>query len=140
MEGECGPKGFGTGGSLNIAWCSQCPALTPILNERQGPDSPVWWLGDRVSLALGLGGPQSPSLWCQAPWEGPNWADLWLGLPPGGPQMRADGCGACGVAVQNEDAGEGEHVPKGFGMWAFEYCLVLAVPCLFSHTECAVKP
>ena len=49
--------------------------------------------------------------------------------------MRANGCGACGVAGQNEHAGEGEHVPKGFGTLAFEYCLELPVLCLFSHTE-----
>ena len=49
--------------------------------------------------------------------------------------MRTDGCGACGVVGQIEDAGEGEHVPKGFGTWAFKYWLVLAVSCPFSHTE-----
>lgn len=50
-------QGFWHGGPSNIARFSQCPAITPILNERWGPDSPMWQLGDTVSLALGLGGP-----------------------------------------------------------------------------------
>ena len=58
-------------GSYEYCHCSQCPELSPVLNEQQGPDSPVWWLGDRVSLALGLGGPQSPALGRQAPWDAP---------------------------------------------------------------------
>ena len=65
-----GPR-FLAWGSLNIAWCSQYAALSPTLNEQQGPDSPMWWLGDRVSLALGIGSPQSPALGLQAPGDGP---------------------------------------------------------------------
>ena len=79
--GGLGPKDFSRASS-NIAWCSQYPALSPTLNEHQGPDSPVWWLGDRVSLALGLGGPQSPALGHQALGIGPSWAHLGLGLAP----------------------------------------------------------
>ena len=41
-----------------------------VLNEPWGPDGPLIWPGDSVSLALGLGGPQTPALWCQSPWEG----------------------------------------------------------------------
>ena len=50
-------QGFWHRGPSNIARFSQCPAFTPILNERRGPDSPMWQLGDTVSLALGLGSP-----------------------------------------------------------------------------------
>ena len=49
---------------------SECSVLSPILNEPQGPDGPLTQPGDRVSPGLGLGGPQTPALWCQAPWEG----------------------------------------------------------------------
>ena len=40
---------------------------------------PVWQHGDWVSLAQGLGSPQSPALQCQAPWDGP---------PRGRPRVR----------------------------------------------------
>ena len=75
-------QGFCHGASSNIAWCSQYPALSHTLYEQQGPNLPVWWLGDRVSLQLGLGGPQSPALGHQAPGDGPLLAHLGLGLAP----------------------------------------------------------
>ena len=71
VQGEHGCKGFSTG-SYEYCHCSQFPKLSPILNEQQGPDTPMWWLGDRVSLAQWLGCPQSPALQHQATWEGPH--------------------------------------------------------------------
>ena len=50
---------------------SECSVISPILNEPRVTDGPVWRPGDSVSLALGLGSPQNPVLWCQAPWDGP---------------------------------------------------------------------
>ena len=41
-----------------------------ILNEWRRTDGRVLKPGHRVSLVLGLGGPQSSALPCQAPWEG----------------------------------------------------------------------
>ena len=35
-----------------------------------------------MSLALGLGGPQSQAMQCQAPWEWSSGADLGLALAP----------------------------------------------------------
>ena len=69
-EGESVPRILARGPS-KTAWYSQYLARSPTLNERPGPDAPMWWLGDRVSLALGLGCPQSPALRDQAPLEGP---------------------------------------------------------------------
>ena len=54
-----------------IARGSECSVLSPVLNEPRVPDGPVWRTGYRVILALGLGGPQNPVLWHQAPWDGP---------------------------------------------------------------------
>ena len=45
-------------------------ALFLALNDRRHPNGPGWRPGGRVSLALGLGGPQTQLLWPQAPWEG----------------------------------------------------------------------
>ena len=58
-------------GPLKVALCSECPALSLVLNEWQDPDGPWWLSGGRVILMLGLGGPQSPALCHQAPWEAP---------------------------------------------------------------------
>ena len=46
---------------------SEFSVLSPILNEPWSPDGPLMWPGDSVRLALGLGGPQTPALWHQAP-------------------------------------------------------------------------
>ena len=47
------------------------PVRSLALNMRQPPDGPGLWPGGRVSLVLGLKGPQSPDFWHQAPWEVP---------------------------------------------------------------------
>ena len=54
-----------------VAGGSEYSVLSPVLNEPRVPDGPVWRPGNSVSLALGLGGPQNPVLWCQAIWDGP---------------------------------------------------------------------
>ena len=57
--------------AFDVAWGSEGPARSLALNDRRHSDGPRWWPGGRVSLALGLGGPPSPGLRRQAPWEGP---------------------------------------------------------------------
>ena len=51
-------------------WGLGMPDRSPTLNEPWRPDGPSWWPGGWVSLSLGFGGPLSPALWHQAPWEG----------------------------------------------------------------------
>ena len=91
----------------NVPRVSEGSALSPILNERWGPNAPLWRPGDQVSLALRLGGPQYPALQCQDPWEGPFGADLWLGLAPGGRLARAEGCAVSGGRVEVRALGMG---------------------------------
>ena len=43
------------------------------VNDQRRPFWLGWWRGGRVNPALGLGGPQSPALRRQVPWEGPLW-------------------------------------------------------------------
>ena len=69
-ERERGPKRFGTGGPLKVSEGSKGPLRSSALMTCGAPIGPGG-LGGRVSLALGLGGPQSPALRRQAPWEGP---------------------------------------------------------------------
>ena len=58
------------------------PCPFSALNEQKGPNLPMWWLGDRVSLALGLAVP-CPQRWGTRPLGmGPLWALLGLGLAP----------------------------------------------------------
>ena len=72
MEGRAEVRALSRGGigPRAIAWgafkCHQGlegSALSPILNELWGADGPVWRPGNRVNLALGLGGPKTPALW-----------------------------------------------------------------------------
>ena len=42
--------------------------------------------------------------------------------------MQANGCGACRVAGQNEDAQQGERGGKGFSMWVLRILPLLTVP------------
>ena len=48
--------------------CRALPILPPWMSG--GAPMGMWQPGHRVSLALGLGGPQSSALQHQAPWEG----------------------------------------------------------------------
>ena len=45
--------------------------LPPVLKEPWGTNGPMWWPGNRVNQALGLGGPKTPAHQQQAPWDGP---------------------------------------------------------------------
>ena len=54
-----------------VARGSECCVLSPIRNELRVTDGPVWQPSDSVSLALGLGNPQTLVLHHQAPWDGP---------------------------------------------------------------------
>ena len=40
-----------------VTGASEGSVLSPVLNELRSPDGPLRWPGDRVSPALGLGGP-----------------------------------------------------------------------------------
>ena len=111
-------------------------AISPVLNERRGPDSPVWWLVDRVSLALGLGSPQSPALRSQAPWERPLWGRSRVRVSP----QEARRCEPRAVGhvewlAEMRTLGRGSVSPRVLACEFFEYCLVLAWPCPFSSPE-----
>ena len=60
-------------GPSKVTKDSQGPDRSPALNERWRPDWCVWQPGHWVILVLGFGGPQSPALRCQGPWEGTHW-------------------------------------------------------------------
>ena len=58
-------------GPSKVSGGSEGPSRSSALNDRRHPNWPGWRRGSRLSLMLGLWGPQSPALWRQAPWEGP---------------------------------------------------------------------
>ena len=65
-----GPKVLAQGVFEGRQWLGG-PCLFRTLNDRWCPNGPGQQPGGRVSLALGLGGPQTPALQQQASWEGP---------------------------------------------------------------------
>ena len=88
-----------------------------------------------MSLALGLGGPQSPALWCQAPGEGPIGGKLGLELAPrrpAGPICQL--CGSEGWAEVRALASQSVG-PSVIAQGAFEGRLGLGGLCPFSRPE-----
>ena len=135
VMGSMGPR-FLARGASNVTGGLEGPAHTPAPNEPWCSDGPVWRPGGRVSLALGLQGPQSPALWHQTPWEGtlrgqtivrvnPQEAGLWewraVWGAEGWDEVKALGRGSVGPRVLERGAFKG-----GWG---------LGGPCPFSSPE-----
>ena len=111
----------------------ECSVLSPILNEPWGPDGPLMWPGDRMSLALGLGSPQTPVLRCQTPWEGHICCRTMVSVSPQ-EAHRHEMMAVVHAEWQGEMMlGMGSVGPKVLSRGVFEYCLVLTIPCPFSH-------
>ena len=68
-EGSVGPSVLARG-VIKYCLVLTVPGPFPALSEWWGPDSPMWWLGDRVSLALGLAVPSRQRCGAWPLWKG----------------------------------------------------------------------